>query len=615
MCGIVAYSGKKDCVDFLMNGLRLLEYRGYDSAGIAVVNPIGDIEIRKECGMLHMLEKSLSNGPLQGKTGIAHTRWATHGKPTQNNAHPHLSQDKKICIVHNGIIENHDVLRHELKNAGIHFISETDTEVIPHLIARYLSQGMSMKNAFMKTLSRLEGAFAIAMIAKDTPGTIYAARKGSPLIAGFKDNEVFLASDASPFITRTREVLYLDEGDVLIFNGTSSRLFNVSSGRNKKIRTTRLNIKNLSIGLGGHESYTHKEIHEQPEILKRIIRLRLGNNRNAFQMCFNDLKIPDDFFRSIDRIYITGCGTAYHAGYIGKYYFEEFMDLPVEVMLSSEFRYAKPKLNKNNLVIAISQSGETADTLASILEAKKHGSTVLSVVNVLNSSIDRESHGVVYTHAGPEIGVASTKALTSQVITLLLLSIHIAQIRKEFKRKQKNPLLKEIFHLPSKVVKVLQAEKHIRSCALKYHLATSALYLGRHLNFPVAMEGALKNKEISYMHAEGYAAGEMKHGPIALINKALPVICICTASKTYEKMISNIKEVEAREGIIISLATEGDEQVKSFSHEVIYIPETAEELSPILNVIVLQMLAYYFAKHKGNQIDKPRNLAKSVTVE
>ncbi len=614
MCGIVGYAGNTDCIDFLMNGLKLLEYRGYDSSGIATISDSGKIEVRKECGKLCMLEESLKHGPIRGKVGIAHTRWATHGKPTQINAHPHLSEDGNICVVHNGIIENHNELREELVHEGVEFLSETDTEVIPHLISKYVKQGLEVREAFLKALSRLEGAFAIVMISRATPHTLYATRKGSPLIAGFKEDEVFVASDAYSLLKYTRDLFYMEEGDVLIYEKGKASLSYID-GTLKKIKITRVDLQHFSSGKEGQESYTLKEIKEQPEILKRILQLRLGKNKDHFDLQFEDLKAPAEYFRSIDRIYVTGCGTAYHAAYLAKYYFEEYMDLPVEAILSSEFRYARPKLNEKNLVIAISQSGETADTLASIVEARKKGSKILSLVNVLNSSIDRESDFVVYTHAGPEMGVASTKAFTSQVMTLLLLAIHISILRNEFKQVKDTKFIKEILSIPAKVQKIIDMEKAISACALKYHLATSALYLGRQLNFPIAIEGALKNKEISYMHAEGYPAGEMKHGPIALIDKTLPVICICTQSKTYEKMISNVKEVEARDGIIISIATEGDEQIRKISREVIYVPKTVEELSPLLNVVVLQILAYYFAKHKGNEIDKPRNLAKSVTVE
>ncbi|EKD27171.1 MAG: hypothetical protein ACD_79C00830G0001, partial [uncultured bacterium] len=392
MCGIVGYTGKSDCVDYLIEGLRLLEYRGYDSAGIAVISDklLNKIEVRKEYGVLANLEESLTHGIVKGKVGIGHTRWATHGKPTQENAHPHWSQNYEVCVVHNGIIENHNELKEELTSKGIKFLSETDTEVIPHLVCTYLKTGLTVKEAFLKTLSRLEGAFAIAMIAKETPDTIYATRKGSPLIAGFKDENVFLASDFSPIVKHTREVLYLEEGDVIISNGTKSELMDIK-GNPKEIKLVHEDVSNVSFGMDGYESYTLKEINEQSAILKRLIQLRLKKNTDGYNVVFDSIKTTPEIFKSIDRIYITGCGTAYHAAYIGKYYLEEFLDLPVEVILSSEFRYAKPKLNKRNLVIAVSQSGETADTLASIVEAKKKGSKVLSVVNVLHSSIDRES--------------------------------------------------------------------------------------------------------------------------------------------------------------------------------------------------------------------------------
>ncbi len=614
MCGIVGYVGKSNSIPFMIEGLKLLEYRGYDSAGIAVIDRRNHkIEVRKECGKLLHLIELLNQGPVAGSVGIGHTRWATHGKPTQGNAHPHTSTQQDFAVVHNGIIENHIALRKELSEQGVQFRSETDTEIIPHLIAHYFEQGLDVKTAFLKTLSRLHGSFAIAMISTHTPNTIYATRRGSPLIAGFIDGEILLASDCHPLLKHTGQVFYLEENDVLIHEEGKPTILLDGKSKEKKLKLVQMDQVDLTTAMEGFDNYTQKEIHEQPSILRRIIQLRLG--KGAFDFQFEELDIPKDYFNSIDRIYITACGTAYHAGFIGKYYFEEFMDLPVEVILSSEFRYAKPKLNEKNLVIAVSQSGETADTLASITEAKRHGSKVLSVVNVLNSSIDRESDGVIYTHAGPEIGVASTKAFTSQVMTLLLLAMHVAKCRGEFKREKDKELLKEIFALPEKVEQVIRSEKSISDCALKYHLATSALYLGRHLNFPIALEGALKNKEISYMHAEGYAAGEMKHGPIALIDKTLPVICICTASGIYEKMMSNVKEVEAREGIIIAVATEGDDYVKTIAREVLFVPATAEELSPILNVVALQLLAYHFAHFKGNEIDKPRNLAKSVTVE
>lgn len=596
----------------------MLEYRGYDSAGVALIDAKAPhkIEIRKEAGKLASLIHNLDTSPISGFVGIGHTRWATHGKPTQKNAHPHPDIESQLCVVHNGIVENHLEIREDLTRKGIQFSSETDSEVISQLIGYQLRQGMDIKEAFFQTLKQLKGSFAVVMVSQKSPGSIYAARKGSPLIAGVKDQELFLASDPYPVLRHTQEILYLDENDVVIFENKTLSLFTLE-GKPKTIQTTHVESNYEKVSHIGFESYTQKEIHEQPDILDRILKLRLHSKQsdNAWNLFFEELKADANYFKSVDRIYITACGTAFHAGYIGKYYFEEFLDLPVEVILSSEFRYSKPKLNQKNLVIAVSQSGETADTLASIIEAKKHGSKVLSLVNVLNSSIDRESDFSVYTHAGPEIGVASTKAFTSQVLTLLLLAIHIANLRQEFNRQNAPALYEDLWKLPDQVRKILKLEESISTCALKYHLANSALYLGRHLNYPIALEGALKNKEISYMHAEGYAAGEMKHGPIALIDKTLPVICIATESTTYDKMLSNIKETEAREGIIITLATEGDTSVAAISREVIYIPKTSQELYPILNVIALQLLAYYFAHHKGNEIDQPRNLAKSVTVE
>ncbi|MBN1521565.1 MAG: glutamine--fructose-6-phosphate transaminase (isomerizing) [Candidatus Aureabacteria bacterium] len=611
MCGIIGYVGKEKPLPFIVKGLESLEYRGYDSAGTSCIDAQGNFFIKKVKGRVKSLEDSISQISVSTGLGIAHTRWATHGAPNVTNAHPHVDSRNTIAVVHNGIIENHFALKQELKQKGYKLVSETDTEVIPHLIAEELKNSLTYQDAFIKAVNKLEGSFAIVVIFRNDPEKrIYAARMDSPLIVGIMEGAYYIASDIAAMIHHTKNVIYLNDGEIFISDGSKMNIFDFQGNEiEARLETITWNIEKAE--KKGFDTFMLKEINEQPEILRKIVQHRIRGK----QIFFEELKLSRSYLKKVRRIYLTACGTAYHACFLGKYYIEEFTDLPAEVILSSEFRYTRPKLGKGELVISISQSGETADTLASLREAKRNGSKVLSLCNVAGSTIERESDGVVYTHAGLEIGVASTKAYTSQVLTIFLLSLYLSHLRSEDKSLNKELIFQELKEIAQKAGSVLDDAPKIRKCAKKYYRYPGAFYLGRHFNYPTALEGALKNKEISYMHAEGYAAGEMKHGPIALIDQNFPVFCIATQGQVYDKMISNIEEVHARKGLIVSLATAGDDKVKIISSDVIYVPHTIEELSPIINIIAFQLVAYHIARFKGCDIDKPRNLAKSVTVE
>ena len=612
MCGIIGYAGREKVdISFFIKGLESLEYRGYDSAGIACIDSKGKILVKKIKGRVVNLYQELKNKKIKTDIGIAHTRWATHGIPNKINAHPHTDAEGKVAVVHNGIIENHFSLRKKLEKKGYKFASNTDTEVIPHLIADELKKSLTFKEAFLNAVKKLEGSFAVVAIFKDDKERkIYAARMDSPLVVGIMDKGCYLASDIAAMINFTKKVIYLDDNQIFISNGEDLEICDFKGNIvEPEVREITWDVEKAE--KKGYETFMLKEIFEQPDILKKIIKHRIKNGKIVFE----EFKFDLNKLKKIDRIYLTACGTAYHACFLGKYYIEEFTNVPAEVIISSEFRYSKPKLGRNELVIAISQSGETADTLASIREAKKNASRVISLCNVVGSTIERESDGVIYTHAGLEVGVASTKAYTSQVLTVFLFALFLSALRSEDKNLNKELIFKELGQLYKKVKSVLDLANEIKKCAKKYSVYKSAFYLGRHFNFPTALEGALKNKEISYMHAEGYAAGEMKHGPIALIDENFPVFCVATKGSVYGKMISNIEEVQARGGKVVSIATKGDEKVSSISDDVIYVPETVEELSPIVNIVAFQLLAYYIAYFKGCDIDKPRNLAKSVTVE
>ncbi|MFA5689736.1 MAG: glutamine--fructose-6-phosphate transaminase (isomerizing) [Kiritimatiellales bacterium] len=612
MCGVVGYIGKRTAGPVLLDGLCRLEYRGYDSAGVAILNA-GEISVRKEVGRLANLEHALKDAPVAGICGIGHTRWATHGAPTKANAHPHTGAGGNVAVVHNGIIENYVELRDELIAKGVKFLSETDTEVIPNLIEFALRENSGDPLAAMQTvLKRLRGAYALGILFRNAPETVYCARLNSPLIIGFGDGENFIASDVPAVIHRISSAVYLNDGEIGVVKSTGVEIF---SGAGEPVTPE---IKQICFGAeaaetGGFETFMLKEIHEQPRILRSLLEKYVTPDEEIKM----DLPLKPDYFRKLNRIMIVSCGTAYHAGMYGKLLLENITGIAVESDLASEFRYRDPKIDPGTLVIAVSQSGETADTLASIRMARDWGCRVLSICNVEGSSIVRESDAVLFTDCGPEIGVASTKAYTAQQMTFILFALYIAGIRNDLAPEKIKQYLADLQLVPDAVYGVIKDKEKIKAIADKHHDGPSSLYLGRRFNYPTALEGALKNKEISYQHAEGYAAGEMKHGPIALINESLPVICICTktADELYEKMISNIKEVEARSGRIIAVATEGDQKIATLTPDIIYVPEVRDEFSPVVNVVGLQLLAYYAARARGTDIDKPRNLAKSVTVE
>ncbi len=618
MCGIIGYTGKKTASKVLLKGLSRLEYRGYDSAGVAIQQD-GKIVLTKKQGKLSVLAEEIKKHPVKGTAGVGHTRWATHGVPNDVNAHPHFNFDGSIAIVHNGIIENYQEIKRRLKKKGIEFRSDTDSEIIAHLVSEHYKGDLCA--AVRATALELKGSYAIVALHKDLPGLVVGARKDSPLVAGVGKGENFLASDIPAILDYTKKVIYLDNDEFVELTPEKCVVFN-SKGRklNKKSVTIKWDISQAE-----KHGYTHfmlKEIFEQPEILKNICKERISGDK----VIFDELAITKKDLRGIKKITIVACGTAFHAGLTGKYILEKYARIPVWVDTSSEFRYRDPLVDKETLVIVISQSGETADTLAALREAKKRGAKILAICNVLGSSIAREADGVIYTHAGPEIAVASTKAYTAQLAILYLLTVYMAELKHHTKNENKK-LLKELKRVPVLAKKLLE-QYHSKRNVLskyahefhKYYLARNNkscfLYLARNINFPNALEGALKLKEISYISAEGYPAGEMKHGPIALIDENPWVVCIATQSDTYEKMLSNIQEIRARGGIVIAIVTEGDKNLKEGHVKyVIPVPKVEEVFSPILVVIPLQLLAYYVAVAFGYDIDQPRNLAKSVTVE
>ena len=613
MCGIVGYVGKQDAVPLLIDGLRRLEYRGYDSAGVAILRD-GRVAVQKSVGRLAALEGRLQKAPVPGRPGIGHTRWATHGEPSEINAHPHLDSEGRIAVVHNGIIENYIDLRRELEAAGCKFQSQTDTEVIPHLIAQELKKGApTVLEAIRRALAQARGAYALGILSAQEPDTVFAARHGSPLIIGLAESEYFIASDVPAILGRIKSVIYLDDGDIACLRPSGVTIIR-PDGSTVQREARVVTLQAEAAERAGFETFMLKEMHEQPRVLRQLLDHHAADGRHV---ALKDFGLKPEYFRKLNRVMITSCGTAYHAGMYGKLLLESLTGIAVETDLASEFRYRDPKIDPGTLVIPVSQSGETADTLASIRMARNWGCKVLSICNVAGSTLTRESDAVLFTEAGPEIGVASTKAYTAQLMAFALLSISIARARNEISAEQEASLVADLRAVPDNLVYVLDRKKQIQAIADKHHDGPSSLYLGRKFNYPTALEGALKNKEISYQHAEGYAAGEMKHGPIALINEYLPVVCICTktSDEVYEKMISNMKEVQARHGRIIAVATDGDRNVADIAEDIIYVPETRDAFSPLVNVVALQLLAYYSAQARGTDIDKPRNLAKSVTVE
>ena len=608
MCGIVGYVGHQQAMPILIKGLKRLEYRGYDSAGIALMTRAG-LTVAKEAGKIVRLEEVIGDVDCDCTQGIAHTRWATHGEPTQLNAHPHTDADREIALVHNGIIENYRTLREFLGRHGFVMQTDTDTEVLVHLI-RFNYDG-DLTAAVRAALNQVEGTYGIAVVSSQHPRTIVAARMGSPLVLGRGDGENFVASDVSAMLEHTNKVVYLTDGEIATVTDSD---FEVTTIQNVKIDHP---VEEVSWTLDqiekeGYDHFMLKEIHEQERTLPNAFRGRLNWEEGIPRL--NGLNLQYDELRQIKRIIITACGTSWHASLIGEYLIEELARVSVEVEYASEFRYRSPIIDENTLLLAISQSGETADTLAAMREAKQRGATVVGAVNVVGSSIARESDGGVYIHAGPEIGVASTKAFSHQVMVLALIATLLGRMR-HLSVPQGQEIISAIHKIPEQIGSILQAEEQIRRIANEYYKANNFLYLGRGINFPTALEGALKLKEISYIHAEGYPAAEMKHGPIALIDKSMPVVVIALQDSVYDKVMSNIAEVRARKGKIIAVATEGDTEIAERVNHVIYIPKTYRLLTPLLSVIPLQLLAYHIAVMRGCHVDQPRNLAKSVTVE
>lgn len=613
MCGIVGYIGNKQAYPILIKGLHRLEYRGYDSAGIALVNN-NLLNVYKAKGKVAELEQFASQKDTAGTLGIAHTRWATHGEPTRNNAHPHYSRSEEIAIIHNGIIENYAVLKEGLMKEGYTFQSQTDTEVLVQLIEYMKSTNdTDLPTAVQLALNQVVGAYAIAVIEKNNPDMIVAARKGSPLVVGIGDDEYFIGSDATPIIEYTNKVTYIGEEEIVTIRRNEPLKIKTIGNVEKTPLIQKLELTLSQLEKGGYPHFMLKEIFEQPHSLADCMRGRVNVDEDNITLAgFLDNR---EKFMNARRIIITACGTSWHAAQIGMYAIEEFARIPVEVEYSSEFRYRKPVIHEDDIVIVISQSGETADTLAAVELAKRHGAFIYGICNVVGSSIPRNTHSGSYTHVGPEIGVASTKAFTAQVTVLTMLAILIGKERGTIPHGEYLKLIKELSLIPGKVGEILEKNDQIAELAKTFTYAGNCIYLGRGYNFPIALEGALKLKEISYIHAEGYPAAEMKHGPIALISHEMPVIVIATQSETYEKVLSNIQEIKARKGRIVSIVTEGDAVIKELSSHCIEVPETLPCLSPLLSVIPLQLLAYHIAVVKGCDVDQPRNLAKSVTVE
>ncbi|MBF0330389.1 MAG: glutamine--fructose-6-phosphate transaminase (isomerizing) [Candidatus Omnitrophica bacterium] len=610
MCGIVGYVGGKEALPVLIDGLKNLEYRGYDSSGVCLIPSAGGkLDIRKEQGKIKFLDELIAKDPLpKAHVGIAHTRWATHGAPCRKNSHPHPNADHTIAVVHNGIIENYQILKATLIQKGYKFLSETDTEVIVHLVSEYF-EGDIVK-AVRRAIKDLEGAFAIGVVSSDDPGILVAARVGSPLIVGIGKGENYIASDVPAIIKYTRNVIYLKDGEMAVLRRDS---VDVTTFAGKKV-SAKIDKVTFHIDAAQKQGYPHfmlKEIHEQPDVLAKMLKARL----KAGRVELDGLGLSDAALKGMNRIKIVACGTAYHAGLVGRYIIEELARIPVEVDVSSEFRYRTLLVDKKTLVIAVSQSGETADTLAAIREAKAKGARIVSICNVIGSSLARESDGVLYTHAGPEIGVASTKAYTAQLMMFYILALKLAEVHKGIDPKSRGLLIKDLLEIPALYRDILKVHSRISSVAKDFSHFGCFLYLGRNINYPTALEGALKLKEISYIPAEGYAAGEMKHGPIALIDEYRAVVCIAPQSDIYEKMISNIQEILSRKGKVIVIATEGDQAIIGHDTHVISVPRTHKLLTPLLAVLPLQFLAYYIAVNRGCDVDQPRNLAKSVTVE
>ncbi len=609
MCGIMGYVGHRNVVSMLVDGLRRLEYRGYDSAGIAYFEE-GEIEVKRSVGKLSSLEEILPPLPPDSPSGIGHTRWATHGKPSEENAHPHRSGS--LVLVHNGIIENYISLKKGLLEEGHEFVSDTDTEVVVHLIDSIYQRGGSLETAVKNALVQMHGSYAICVLSEKDPERMIAVRSGCPLVIGLGKDECFVASDIPAFLSHTREVVYLEDGEIALLSAKGLEVLDFKGARLSK-ESQKISWNPVMAEKGGYRHFLQKEIHEQPRAIVDTIRGRVAQEEG--EVILGAAEINEAVVKRCKRVVLVGCGTSWHAALVGKFLLEEIAGLPVEVDIASEFRYRDPHLSSEDLVIGISQSGETADTLAAIREAKSKNTPTLSICNVVGSSISRETDTVFYTHAGPEISVASTKAFTTQLTALTLLAIHLGRRRAVLSKEKAQEMIHHLILLPKQIEEILRHEARIEDIAKRYFRYRDFLYLARGLLYPVALEGALKLKEISYIHAEGYPAGEMKHGPIALIDENMPVVILATKDKVYGKVISNVMEVKARGGMIISFAEEGDTDLASISDEIFFIPKVSPSLSPILMTIPLQMLAYHISVTRGTDVDQPRNLAKSVTVE
>jgi glucosamine--fructose-6-phosphate aminotransferase (isomerizing) len=618
VCGIVGYIGPKRVVPLILDGLKRLEYRGYDSAGIAVVGENGHLNIRRAPGKLKNLEESIRITPLDGVYGIGHTRWATHGRPTEENAHPHRDCTGEIVVVHNGIIENYVELKHQLIKEGHKFLTETDTEIIAHLIEKY-SKDASLEEAVLKTVKVMSGAYALVALSTRDPLKIVAARLGPPIVIGLGENEFFVASDIPAILQHTRNVFFLGDGEVAVLTPQGVRLMDFESHTiNRPVQ--HVTWDPIMAEKGGFKHFMQKEIFEQPRAVRDTLLGRISQETG--KVFLDQMDITEEEFRNFEEVKIIACGTSWHAALAGKFMIERLAHLPTEVDYGSEFRYRDPIIGKKTLAIAISQSGETADTLAAEREARQKGAKILAICNVVGSMLTREANGTIYTHAGPEIGVASTKAFTGQLTALMLTALYLAQVRGKLTPASAKSLMQELTRVPHKIETILQRDSALEELARLFFRHTDFLYLGRGIHYPIALEGALKLKEISYIHAEGYPAGEMKHGPNALIDENLPVVIIATrdesdpASMTrYEKTISNLQEVKARDGIVIAVVTEGDRIARDIADHVIEVPASPELLAPILEIVPLQLLAYHIAVRRGCDVDQPRNLAKSVTVE
>lgn len=619
MCGIVGYIGKENASDILIDGLRRLEYRGYDSAGVVAVKD-GSFDLRRSVGKLSSLESLLRKEPLSGQVGIGHTRWATHGRPSEENAHPHRDTAGRVVVVHNGIVENYAALRADLSAKGHKFVSQTDTEVIPHLIAEGLKAHGGKKideitfvEVVRAALKELHGAFALGILCTDLPDVIIGARKDCPLILGIGENELLLASDVPAILHRTRDAVMLEDGDVAVLNRQGYRVLRADTGAPVDKKPVRIMWDPVQAEKSGYRHFMLKEIHEQPRTIEDTLLSRVA--AEDWKLYLENVGLSADAVKGLKRAVVVACGTSWHAGLVGKYLMEKWIQAPVEVDIASEYRYRDPLIGPESLFIAISQSGETADTLAALRHAKSKGARTLAITNVVGSSISRDAQGTIHTHCGPEIGVASTKAFSAQLTVFYLIALYGALARGTMSKAEAQEKIDQLLMLPGYITEALKRSTEIAPLAKKYCRATDFLFLGRNLNYPIALEGALKLKEISYIHAEGYPAGELKHGPIALIDENMPVVAIATQSSVYDKVLSNVEEVKARGGSVIAVATDGDTRVPAKADHTIFMPPVPEFLSPCLNIVPLQILAYEIAVMRGCDVDQPRNLAKSVTVE